>query len=204
MYKPEAAMNDSELEKILMSAGAPERDPGFWEEFPRLITGSIHQQAHRVATLGNPPRHRWAGLVWGLSVGTACLLLGFALGNWRGAKPANALLQNQKLVREVLTMFPNQVQAIVQDENGLSLSLADEPNVPVSTPLWIKICDGKRCRSVVTFSGQAMQIAGQRVEVLADARGGVMLLGDHFFWSSREAVLKNRLRIDAQPLSHVL
>jgi hypothetical protein len=70
--------------------------------------------------------------------------------------------------------------------------------------LWIKICDGKQCRSVVTFSGQAMQIAGQRVEVLADARGGVMLLGDHFFWSSRETVLKDHLRIDAQPLSHVL
>jgi hypothetical protein len=131
-------------------------------------------------------------------------VLGIALGNWRGAKPANALLQNEKLMREVLAMFPNQVRAIVQDENGLSLSLADEPNVPSSTPLWIKICDGKQCRSVVTFSGQAMQIAGQRVEVLADARGGVMLVGDDFFWSSQDAVPHDRLRIDAQSLNHVL
>jgi hypothetical protein len=197
-------MNDSELEKVLKTEPAPDRTPEFWEDFPRRVSGKIHWRAQHEATPGVAPRHRWSGLAWGLSVGTACLVLGIALGNWRGAKRANALLQNEKLVREVLAMFPNQVRAIVQDENGLSLSLADEPNVPSSTPLWIKICDGKQCRSVVTFSGQAMQIAGQRVEVLADARGGVMLLGDHFFWSSRETVLKDHLRIDAQPLSHVL
>lgn len=197
-------MNDSDLEKVLKAGPAPERTPEFWDDFPRRITTQLHWQARRA---GDPmpeksrPVNR---LAWGLSVGMACLVIAFALSHWRERRPADGLLQNEKVVWEVLAMFPNQVRAIVQDENGLSLSLADEPNVPASTPLWIKICDGKQCRSVVTFSGQAMQIAGQRVEVLADARGGVMLLGDHFFWSSRETVLKDHLRIDAQPLSHVL
>ena len=197
-------MNDSDLKKILKASPAPDCTPEFWEDFPRRITTKLHWQARRA---GDPvpeksrPVNR---LAWGLSIGMACLVIAFALSHWRGRRPADGLLQNERVVWEVLAMFPNQVQAIVQEENGLSLSLADEPNVPASTPFWIKICDGKQCRSVVAFSGQAMQIAGQRVEVLADARGGVMLLGDHFFWSSRETVLKDHLRIDAQPLSHVL
>lgn len=197
-------MNDSDLEKFLKAGPAPDRTPEFWDDFPRRITTKLHWQARRT---GDPvpeksrPVNR---LAWGLSIGMACLVIAFALSHWRGNRPTDGLLQNEKVIWEVLAMFPNQVRAIVQDENGLSLSLADEPNVPASTPLWIKICDGKQCRSVVTFSGQVMQIAGQRVEVLADARGGVMLLGDHFFWSSRESVLKDHLRIDAQPLSHVL
>jgi hypothetical protein len=197
-------MNDPELDRILKAGVAPDRAPEFWEEFPRRVSGKIHWRAQREATPGVAPRHRWSGLAWGVSVATVCLLLGIALGNWRGAKPANALLQNEKLMREVLAMFPNQVRAIVQDENGLSLSLADEPNVPSSTPLWIKVCEGNYCRSIVTFSGQNLQIAGQRVEVLAEARGGVMLVGEHFFWSSRETILKDHLRIDAQALGQVL
>ena len=197
-------MNDSDLEKVLKAGPAPDCTPEFWEDFPRRITTKLDWQA-RHATDRVPEQTRpWNRLAWGLSVGMACLVIGFALSHWRGTRQANGLLQNEKGIWEVLAMFPNQVRAIVQDENGLSLSLADEPNVPSSTPLWIKICDGKQCRSVVTFSGQAMQIAGERVEVLADTRGGVMLLGDHFFWSSRETVLKDHLRIDAQPLSHVL
>lgn len=197
-------MNDSDLEKVLKAGPAPDRAPEFWEDFPRRVTGKIHWRAQREGTRGVASRHRWSGLVWGLSVGTACLLLGIALGNWRGAKPANALLQNEKLVREVLAMFPNQVQAIIQDENGLRLALADEANVPQSQPLWLKVCNGERCRSILTFSGQTVQIAGERVEVLADARGGVMLVGDNFVWSSATAERKGQLRIQAQPLRVLL
>lgn len=197
-------MTDSELEIFLKTAGVPDRASEFWEDFPRRITTKLHWRAQRTSDLlpVQPRPLNW--LAWGLSVGMACLVIAFTLSHWRGSRPANGLLQNEKVVREVLAMFPNQVRAIVQDENGLSLSLADQANVPASTPLWIKVCDGNHCRSIITFSGQSVQIAGQRVEVLADARGGVMLVGDHFFWSSQETLRNDHLRIDAQPLSHVL
>ena len=197
-------MNDSDLEKVLKAGPAPDRAPEFWDDFPRRITTKLHWQEQRT---GDPvpeksrPVNR---LAWGLSIGMACLVIALALSHWRGITQANGLLQNEKVIWEVLAMFPNQLQAIIQDENGLRLSVAEQPDVPVSPPLWIKVCDGKRCRFFVTFSGQTVLIGGQRVEVLADARGDVLLVGDRFLWSSAEATPTDHLRIDAGSLNSVL
>lgn len=197
-------MNDAELEKLLRSAPPPGRSPEFWEQLPRRISAKIHRQAQRASvpertSLGWPSR-----LAWGVCAVTICLVIGFLAGPWHGSNQANGLLQNEKFVGEVLAMFPNQVQAIIQDENGLHLSLAERPDVPSSPPLWIKVCDGKHCRSFVTFSGQSVQLAGQRVEVLADARGGVLLVGERFVWSGAESVSPEHLRIRAEPLKELL
>jgi hypothetical protein len=66
----------------------------------------------------------------------------------------------------------------------MQLVLSDAEDVPVSTPLWVKVCQGEHCTTLVTFSGQELQIAGQKMTVLADAEGGVILSGDRFAWSS--------------------
>ena len=196
-------MNNSQLTKLLKSVPAPERSPEFWEQLPGRISAKVYWREMRRtgpdAALRHPQR-----VAWGISLATVCLLVGFAFVQWRGTEKANEWLRNERLIREVLGMFPNQIQAIVQDESGLRLVLADEPNVPESTPLWVKICEVGHCRSIVTFSGQTLQIAGQRVEVLADARGDVMLVGDHFFWSAGNAAPKNQLRIDARQLRYSL
>ena len=192
-------MNDTELSQLLKSAKVPERGPDHWAEFPDRVSAAL--RATRASQAG-PPR-LWPKLAWGFSLAGTCVLIGFVIGHWRDVREANGLLRNGKLVREVVAMFPNQVQAIIQDENGLRLSLAETPNVPQSQPLWINICDGKNCRSIVTFSGQTVQIDGHRVEALADASGGVMLVGEHFFWSAGDRT-PGRLRINAQQLNQVL
>lgn len=192
-------MNDSELRRLLKSAKVPEQSAEHWQEFPGQVVRSLHRQRTTDECSHSNQRPR---LAWGLALAT-CVVIGFFVGHWRGANQVNGLLKNGKLVREVVAMFPNQVQAIIQDENGIRLSLADTPNVPQSQPLWIKICDGKKCRSIVTFSGQVVQIDGQRVEALADASGGVMLVGEHFFWSARDQAA-GRFRVDAQQLNHIL
>jgi len=134
-------------------------------------------------------------------------MIGLAFGLWRERKPSDtfALFQNEKTVREILAMFPNRIRAIEQDEHDVRLVLSDNADVPDSTPLWIKICDGKKCRVVVTFSGQGFQIAKESVEVLADAQGHVMLVGNQFIWSSAEPnQARDRLRIQAKPLTFAL
>jgi hypothetical protein len=196
-----AIMNDVELSNLLKSARVPEPNPEHWEEFPRQVTWSLRHRPEGVSRPERSPRRPL--LAWGLAFAT-CLVIGFVAGNWRGAGPAKGLLQNARLVREVVAMFPNQVQAIIQDENGLHLSLAVTANVPQSQPLWIKICDGNHCRSIVTFSGQVVQIDGQRVEALADASGGVILVGEHFFWSSEGGSQPDRVRINAEQMNQVL
>jgi hypothetical protein len=197
-------MNDFELDRSLKAARVPERPEEYWEDFPRRVSVRL-----RTAPVRRRVEPRWQPrLAWGAGAAFACLVIGFAIGQWHGRpRPTDpyAALQSEKMLREVLTFFPNRVRAIVQDERGLHLVLSDKPDVPVSTPLWIKVCDGNQCRAVVTFSGQELQIARERVEVLADAQGGVMLVGDRLFWSSAEPDrAPGRLRIQSRPLAYAL
>jgi hypothetical protein len=194
-------MNDSELNQLLESVKVPEQSSEYWQDFPGQVARSLSRQ--RATEVRSWLPYRRPALAWGMALAT-CLVIGFFVGHWRGANRVNALLQNGKMLREVVAMFPNQVQAIIQDETGLHISLAETPNVPQSQPLWIKVCEGTHCRSIVTFSGQAVQIDGQRVEVLADASGGVMLVGERFFWSSKENLIRDHLRIDARQLGQIL
>ena len=198
-------MNDSDLDKKLKAAPVPARDEDYWESFPRLVSAKL-----RTTPAGRPmvERHWLPRLAWGGGIAFACLMLGFALGHWHGQKQKNdpyALLQNGKMLREVLTLFPNRVRAIVQDEHGVQLVLADQPDVPVSTPIYVRICDGKQCASLVTFSGQELEIAGQKVTVLADAQGGVIVTGNRFAWSSDRLVgASGSLKIEARSLNSIV
>lgn len=197
-------MNDSDLDKKLKAAPIPARDEDYWESFPRLVSAKL-RTTPVVRPMGD--RHWLPRLAWG-GIAFACLMLGFALGHWHGLKQKSdpyALLQNGKMLREVLTLFPNRVRAIVQDEHGMQLVLADQPDVPVSTPIYVRICDGEQCSSLVTFSGQELEIAGQKVTILSDARGGIILTGDQFVWSSTARnYAQNHLKIEARSLAPVV
>ena len=197
-------MNDFDLDKKLKAARVPARDEDYWESFPRLVSAKLR------ATPANRPSgepHWLARLVWGGGIALACLVLGFAIGHWRGRtgqSDSYALLQNGKVLREVMTMFPNRVRAIIQDEHGTQLVLADQPDVPASTPIYVHICDGGQCSSLVTFSGQELEIAGQKVTILANAQGGVIVAGPQFAWSSDQpASAGGGLKIEARSLNSI-
>jgi hypothetical protein len=83
----------------------------------------------------------------------------------------------------------------------MQLVLADRADVPDSPPLFVKICDGKNCSSLVTFSGQEVEVDGQKITVLADANGGIILAGNQFVWSSTGPNrLHDGLKIEAKCL----
>ncbi len=198
-------MNNAELEAILKKARAPERSGDFFEVFPQQIV----RQLKRAEGRSRRVERRWfPRLAWGL-VATACILMAFAIGHWRGrveikTTAANDIMQNGKLIRETLAMFPNRVRAIVCDKNGFNLILSDQNDVPDSTPIYIRVCNGEQCASFVTFSGQEIAMAGREVTVLSDARGGVILTGNQFLWSSDEQVAMDKgLKIEAKDLSQL-
>lgn len=196
-------MNDFDLEKKLKAAQVPARDENYWESFPRLVSAKL-----RAAPAERPVERHWRPrLAWGSGIAFACLLIGFAIGHWHGQVQKNdayTLLQNEKMLREVLTLFPNRVRAIVQDERGLQLVLSNQPDVPTSTPLYVRICDGKQCSSLVTFSGQELEIAGQKITVLSDAQGGIILEGSQFVWSSSARnFAPGGLKIEARSLGSI-
>jgi len=193
-------MNKPELDSILKKARTPERPEEFWAEFPQQVARGLNRER----TENFRPRRNWfPRLAWGFAT-AICILAAVAIGHWRGqveTKTSTDVLADAKVVRETLAMFPNQVRAIVQDERGINLVLSDHSDVPVSTPIYVSICDGKHCSSLVTFSGQEIQVAGQKLTVLSDARGGIILTGDQFVWSNTDQnYADNHLKIEARNL----
>lgn len=196
-------MTDAELNQKLAAARTPKLEPDYADDFSRTVFARLRSDSARTVL----STHHWLPrLAWGIGLAMFFLLVGFALGHWRGktesaAAPAQDLLANAKVINETLALFPNRVRAIVQTKQGMQLVLADQPDVPDSPPLFVKICDGKSCSSLVTFSGQEVQIDGQKITILADAHGGIILAGNQFVWSSAEPNhLNSGLKIEAKSL----
>lgn len=177
-------MNDAELNRILKSAATPTRSEEYWAEFP----DQVRRQLNRSLPPERRGARRFSRLVWAGGFAVVLVLAGFLVGRHFGhgemANGNGQLLQNEKLIREVMAEFPNRVRAIVKDDSGLRLVLSDDADIPASTPLWVRICQGAHCTTLVTFSGQEVEVAGQRMTVLADSADGVILVGDRFAWAS--------------------
>ncbi len=194
-------MNNPDLDKVLKRARLPEIAEASVELFSRRIVARLHRN--------DPPDRSAKSLfrrfAWGFGL-AMCLLIAFAAGHWSGRMATKNLaigdsLADLKLISETMDLFPNRVRAIVQDGHGLNLVLSDTADVPDSSPIYVRICDGEHCSSLVTFSGQAIQVARQEITVLSDARGGIILEGDKFVWYSTSRIYaRSNLKIEAKPL----
>jgi hypothetical protein len=192
-------MKKNRLEAILKKARLPEIPAESLELFPRQVVAGLKR-------LDSPPRieRRMAPrLAWSFGL-AACIVIAFALGHRYGQMENTSAadgLASVKFVRETLAMFPNQVRAITRDEDGMKLVLSQNNDVPTSPPIYVRICDGRHCASAVTFSGQEIQIAGQKLTVLSDSKGGIILTGNRFVWSNSEPLnASKQLKIEARNL----
>jgi len=191
-------MNNSELEQKLKAAQGPALDAGYQAAFPQHVLANLRSTSRPSAPV--QARFFWRPrLAWALAV-ASCILVAFLAGRWHGRLEAGQdVLADAKVIQQTLAMFPNRVRAIVRDERGINLVLSDKEDVPVSTPIYVRICDGKNCSSLVTFSGQEIQVAGQKVTVLSEAHGGIILEGNRFVWSSGGGgQLKRGMKIEAK------
>ena len=101
------------------------------------------------------------------------------------------LAEARKYFHELEALFPNQLQAIVFDQQGTHLVLAPEPNLPASPPLYLKICGPKGCQRFVTFSGQQIRVNGDVCDVLADRQGNVLVVGQETLWADAKAAVRS-------------
>lgn len=199
-------MNSEELKEFLKSAKTPNRPAEYWDDFPRQVTTALRrgqgmgqraeQKTHR------PVRLR---LAWGLAFAGAFVLVGFALGFWRGHDAGvntGQLADVKKYYREIEALFPNQVRAISFDRQGPHLVLSEQADVPRSPALFVKVCGPKGCESFVTFSGQKIKSGGQQFEILADADGKVIVVGDKRVWAGGSD--SGPIRIQSRPLETIM
>ncbi len=193
-------MNDADkrLNELLKSARVPERSGGYWEAFPKRVTAQLPDQSRlQTAPTTVLSHHSWA---WGFAFAAACLVLALGVGLW--LKPHRPAGPNYaKLYREIESVFPNQVRAIAVDQQGVRLDLADKPDVPASAPLLVNVCHAQQCRAFITFSGQQIRVNNESWDVLANGKGGVVVVGKRSVWNSEEPTRRAGVyRINAQPL----
>lgn len=176
---------DGELNELLRAARVPERTPEYWAEFPGSVLRELRKPAGR-SVVPVPRANAWA---WGLGLATACLLLGFFAGFRRGHAAgfsAAEVAQGRKIYQELAALFPDRLQTVLLDGRGSQLVLASDAQPPASAPLLVQICHGGICRSFITFSGQRVALNGETFEVLSDARGNVLVVGERLVWTSGE------------------
>jgi hypothetical protein len=194
-------MNNAELNKLLKSVPAPEREPDFWEQLPKRVTAKIQWSHQRVAAHETPPAR--LRIAWARCALLAGVVLVLPLLFRRDDAPHEtfgSFAQVQKCYHEIEIMFPNQVQAIMFNEAGSRIVLAETANVPDSTPIYLKISGPRGRHQVVTFSGQQIRVNGENWEVLTDAAGNVLLVGRNFAWSSGTHDVAGQYRIEARAL----
>jgi hypothetical protein len=202
-------MDNNELDQLLKSVPTPKKGDDYWKEFPKRVTAKLHWQANRTestATNSFFTMRRLAGFATGLAA--VCVIVGFIsarLHNQSGHdahRDAGQYAEVKKYYEEIEALFPNQMQGIVFDGQGPHLIIADKANIPKSQPFYVRVCSPKGCQGFVTFSGQEIQVNGDKCEVLADANGQIMLVGNKRVWSGNQT--SGAIRVEARPLTAML
>jgi hypothetical protein len=210
-------MNNRDLDQLLKSARLPQPGEEYWHQLPNRIMQKLRLRKAPLPVLeGEAEAPRVRRLVLGseplfslrqftvLTVAILCIVSGAILLFRNRAAPEafdSQWAAARKYYREIASLFPNQLRAIVLDQAGAHLDLAEAPTVPASPPLYLKVCDEGGCRSFITFSGQQIKLGNEVVEVFSDRRGDVLVVGLSFVWSSSDANRKRgRYRIQARAL----
>jgi hypothetical protein len=199
-------MTNDELDRVLKSAAAPQRPDAFWDELPKKIGAKIHWQANQPECPARQPFFPGkAVILGGMGLAVICAIMALVSERFSAPRPGQEVTQMaeaRKYYVEIEGLFPNQVQAIVFDQQGAHLVLSDKANVPTSPPYYVRVSDTKGSRCFVTFSGQQIQLDGERCEVLADKQGNVFLVGEDRVWPGNQS--SGPIRIEAKPLSALL
>ena len=192
-------MNDPELDQLLKSAAPPARDAEYWREFPAQVRRALRGASAQPASMGGST---WT-LFWKLGLAGACatvaavLLLKFANPKDTGAMELGEL---RKCYQELAALFPRQLQAVVLESGQFRLQVSDEAEVPDSPPLLVRVCRASRCATLVTFSGQQVEVLGRKFEVLENGRGGFIFLGQEGVWMPGQAPVGDEWRFEAAGL----
>lgn len=121
------------------------------------------------------------------------------------ALPQDGVERQKVLLAAFNEMFNGKLQAIVS-VNGQTQLVLGENAVGKGTPVVINLTVGGQSVDIVSFSGQNVKVSvgGREVnfDALEDGRGGVILAGDKFLWTSRpgENIPAPGMEINAQLL----
>jgi hypothetical protein len=173
---------DQQFDDLLKSARVPERSQGYWDSFPKRVAVRLSEKRPTGETLSTSSLR-----LWGFGLVTVVMALILCVGLWMRGRHVSAEPNYAKLYREIESMFPNQVRAIVVESGGVKLDLSDRPDVPSSSPLRVDVCHNQQCRTYITFSGQRIPVNKESWDVLSDGVGHVLVVGPSVVWTSADS-----------------
>ncbi len=123
--------------------------------------------------------------LWPTLAAAACLALAFAFLTQRHTSApmhhATATPEDPYAVilREVTSLFPHQVRAIMTNGGELQIALSDEPVADGAQAVVIEACGNGGCTVVITYVGQTIEIDRQQITIQADKDGVIILESQH-------------------------
>ena len=142
----------------------------------------------------------------GLAV-AACMVLALWLGPRSSPEGPEPLwvTANARLFSELTELFPNTLRAVITDGEQSRIVLSEGTRVGGTEPVLLRLCNHGDCLTIVTFSGEQIEVGRMKFEVLTGGQGEVLLVGEDFVWSRKDSPgLPHGQRIQAITFSEVL
>jgi hypothetical protein len=175
-------VNDDELRRVLSGL-----------RIPSVSDAARARARHRsVLALGRTeaePTVKPSELLWKWTAGALALALAFVLA-WQFFSRPPVLRENivadQKFLQQLQALFPRQVNAVVEDNGKVDLSVAQSPEVGSDQPIVILFRRQGQLIRVLSYSGHEFSLPldghEHRFEILATASGAVIIEEDNKAW----------------------
>ncbi len=128
---------------------------------------------------------RWYGAV---ALAFALAVLPFLFLK-HSAAPEN-LANDREMLEQVGKLFPNQVNAVVEENGKVDLSIAQSPVVGSDQPVLLVFKRGSKSIRVLSYSGHRVCLMLGKTEscfeILATPAGGIILEGEDKVWLASE------------------
>ncbi len=198
-------MNDDPLKRALEKLRVPAANEAASERARhRAMTAFANRGAFAER---RPAPWRWIATAAGAA---ACVLVLFlAVRPHRDNGDAGRVVSNDRadaqLLKEMETLFPGQLDAIIESGGQISITLAQEPGVTVPQRITITLRRGANTVRVLGYSGRkvCLTLDGRRAcfEPLLNADGQVILAGESFVWSQQNPSALDGYRVVARALT---
>ncbi|HEY0257302.1 MAG TPA: hypothetical protein VGC39_07660 [Candidatus Methylacidiphilales bacterium] len=198
-------MNDDELRQRLRQLRIPEASESAQGRARHRALIAFEQGGSLTANGGARRGFgwRWAGVA---ALALILSLLPFFLLK-RPAPPEN-LANDRDVLQQVQKLFPNQVNAVVERNGNVDLSITQDAMVGSDQPVLLVFRKGRESIRVLSYSGHRVCLMlGQTqscFEILATPTGGVILEGEDKAWLASEHPHVAGYSIRAQTLGAAL
>ena len=210
-------MNEKQLEDALRSLEVPPPDATSVEKAWRRARAELNAPCTAAPTA---VRRSWRAMGWAavpVAAVLAFLIVKPSLlshqdvsrphreASFRSEFSLGETESSKQILREVRTLFPNHLQAVIIGAKDIDIRLHAEATRVSDQPILVELnVPGVGSKQLISFSGQTIETTiGDRpfrLELLLAGGNGVLIAGDDFVWTKHDAVGVTDLQIRAQRL----